>query len=152
MKDSGGIPEHLEDAWHAFIDDFEETAESYRDQGYTVVEIHPGDVVPLDDRVAFDILAPGNEFRALRELVDAFTPDEFSVYRARKGETTFAVVVAEDETNEVAVCAALFYHESRAQQLIQNAEHAGFFQVQIRPLSDDDHVVFKIDDPSLLFD
>lgn len=153
MIGSGGVPDHLADSWRAFIADLEEMADEYRDRGYSVVEIHPGDVVPLDDRVALDVLAPGSEFEALQELVDTdFDPTNFSVYRATEGPMTFAVVVAEDEENEQAVCVAVFYHLGRAEAFLANAERAGFFQVQVRPLSDDDHVVFKIEDPTLLFD
>lgn len=153
MIGSGGIPEELEDSWHAFIDDLETTAAEHRSRGYDVVEIHPGDVVPLDDRVALDVLAPGDEFDRLRSFVDAgFAPDTFSVYRASEGAMTFAVIVAEDESTEMAACVAVFYHLGRAQTFLSNAESAGFFQVQVRPLSDDDHVIFKVDDPSLLTD
>lgn len=149
---SGGIPDELIDSWEAFMEDLEETAGEYRDEGYEVVEIHAGDVVPLADRVAFDVLAPGSEFRALQSLVTDFDPDEFTVYKASEGETTFAVVVAEDNDRTAAVCTSIFYHYSIAQELIENARRAGFVQIQVRPLSDDDHVVFRIEDPDIIFE
>lgn len=152
MIGSGGIPEELTDSWETFMDDLEETADEYRDRGFDVVEIHAGDVVPLDDRVALDVLAPGSEFDALQELLEDFEPDGFSVYKATKGETTFAIIVAEDEDRPAAVCTSIFYHYSVASQFIDNAKKAGFFQIQIRPLSDDEHVVFRIEEPDLLFD
>lgn len=152
MIGSGGIPEELTDSWLAFVDDLEATAEEYREQGYEVVEIHAGDVVPLADRVALDVLAPGSEFAALQKLVDEFDPDEFTVYKAEQGETTFAVIVAEDSDRRAVVCTSVFFHYSVARQFLENATEAGFFQVQIRPLSDDEHVVFRIDEPELLVD
>lgn len=151
MIGSGGMPDEMADSWEAFMNDLDETAEEYRERGYEVVEIHAGDVVPLADRVALDVLAPGSEFRALQTLVEDFEPDEFSVFKATEGETTFAIIVAEDTDREAAVCTSVFYHWSVAKVLIDNAMDVGFVQLQIRPLSDDAHVVFTIETPEVVF-
>lgn len=152
MIGSGGIPEELTESWTAFIDDLEETADEYRDRGYDVAAIHAGDVVPLPDRVAFDVLAPGSEFDALQSLVDEFTPDEFTVFKATEGETAFVLVVTEDNELKKAVCIPLFFHHSITRSLVENAREAGLLQIQVRPLSDDEHVVFTIEDPDIVFE
>lgn len=152
MTDNGGNSSSFASSWSAFMDDLHTTAEEYRDRGYEVVEIHTGDVVALPDNAAIDILAPGDEFETLQTLMNDFEIDEYSVFTADVGSSRFVLVIAEDHDQQAAVCCPLFIHGPKSQAIKQRALAAGFIQIQIRPLSDDDHVVFTIDNPSLLFD
>ncbi len=152
MIGSGGIPEDYETQWRAFIDDLEATAEEYEARGYEVVAIHPGDVVPLEDTATLDVLAPGSEFEAARALRDDFDVDEFTVYNATEGVVRFALIVAEDHTNEAAICCPVFLREAMADEFLPALEEAGFLQINIRPLSDDDQVVLRIEEPEIVFE
>lgn len=131
--------------------DLETTAEEYREAGYEVLAIHTGDVTPLPDDLALDVLAPGDEFEELETLAEDLEVDEFAVYSAEDDGVTFALVVAKDETREVAVCCPVFFHETVAASLGDRAETAGAVNVVIRPLSDDSQVVFTLEEPRLLF-
>ena len=131
--------------------DLEATAEEYREAGYEVLAIHPGDVTPLPDDLALDVLAPGSEFEELEGLAEEFEVDEFAVYSAEDDGITFALVVAKDESREAAVCCPVFYHETVATGLGARAEEAGIVNIVVRPLSDDSQVVFTLEEPRLLF-
>lgn len=152
MNDDGGSSSVFSSSWQSLMDDLHATAEEYRDRGYEVVEIHTGDVTPLPDKAAFDVLAPGDEFEALQSVMDEFELHEYSVYKADVGSTRFVLVVAEDGEHKVAVCCPLFIHGPGGDAVGTRAKQAGFLQIQIRPLSDDNHVVFNFEDPALLFD
>ena len=83
------------------------TAEEYREEGYDVVELHPGDVTPLADG-RLDVLVPNNEFDRLRETVtDAMT--EVRVFRAQEDDVVFALAVVTDPDAAVAVCCPVYY-------------------------------------------
>lgn len=138
-------------AWSNLMDDLENTADEYRERGWDVLPIHAGDVVTLPDRVAIDVLAPGDEFETLQEMIGDFDPDNFSVYTGGSDTATFALVIAEDEDCSSAVCCPVFVMGPDVSELRNSSKQAGFVQIQIRPLSDDDSVVFRIDEPELLF-
>lgn len=151
MTLASGVPPAIEDNWLDFLDDVEVTVEEYREKGFDVADVYPGDVVPLMDRVALDVLVPGNDFEDVQELTSEFNP-EYSIYKATRGGMIFTLIVAEDPDREVAVCCPVFYSQALEQRLAPAAKKAGFLQIQVRPLSDDEHVIFRIEDPAIVFE
>lgn len=151
-----------ESAWEAVIDDAESTAAEYRESGWTVTELHPGDVTPLpagqtdedeyvDDRTGLDVLLPGDEFRAVEELVDDAEFDEYDAYTAREGPISFVVLVMKASDVSQAVVFPLYYRADRAQETLRRAREHGEMRTYLRPLSDERRVVFTQSDPDPFF-
>lgn len=162
--DVGGGEDHplagIVDRWEAVIDDMEATATEYRERGWDVVELHPGDVTPLpparggealdDDRVGLDVLVPDNEFEAVEGASSDATFDGYEAYRAQVGSVVFAVVAVEATASELAVLVPLYYRAADAQEMTKRALERGQIDLFVRPLSDDRRVVFTQDDPALI--
>jgi hypothetical protein len=151
MDQGHGVPRAVENRWEDLIDDTEATAEEYAAAGYETLTIHPGDVVVLQDDLAIDVLAPGNEYRPLTDLMEGASVDEFDVYTAEEGGVAFAMVVAVDQDAEIAVCVPLYMQLDDADELADVATAAGHVEIHVRPLSDDERVAFRLGDPELLF-
>lgn len=133
--------------WEAVIDDMEATAAEYREAGWTVIELHPGDVTVLDDDlVGFDVLIPDDEFDRLETTVDDATLDETEVFRADRGGIIFALAVVRDAKEEVAVCCPLYYDEEGATTLRKWAEQTGQIDTYVRTLTSDQAVTISHDD------
>lgn len=138
--------------WEEVIADMEATAAEYREAGWAVLELHPGDVTVLDgERYGLDVLVPGDEFRELEAFTDETTFDSYEVYRASDEGMVFALCVLEDSGNERAVCCPTYYERDRAQGLQQRAREEGVMYTHVRPLSDDRAVTFTYEDPSHFF-
>ena len=159
----GGGEDHplagLVDRWEAVMGDMEATAAEYRDEGWTVVELHPGDVTPLpparggealdDDRVGLDVLVPDNEFETLEAETEA-TFDGYEAYRAQVGSIVFVVVAIEATDIGVAVLVPLYYRADEARKMAERARDRGRLDLFVRPLSDDRRVVFSQAEPERL--
>ncbi|WP_277554795.1 DUF7529 family protein [Halobaculum limi] len=150
--------------WDDVMADMEATAEEYREAGWDVLELHPGDVTPLPnssvvgtdievDRLGFDVLLPGDEFSAVQELVEesAAEFDEYDAFRAQQSDVVFLVVVMKAEAAEKAVAFPLYYGEQQADPMLQRAETAGELRTYLRPLDDSERVVFAHHGPANLF-
>ena len=152
MNDEAGVPPALENRWEDLIEDTEATAEEYAAAGYETMAIHPGDVVVLHDDLAIDVLAPGNEYRPLTDLVAGTAVDEFDVYTAQEGGVAFALVAALDHDAATAVCVPIWVELQEADQLMVAARDAGHVHLHVRPLSNDERVAFTLEEPDLLFE
>lgn len=140
------------DAWEAVVADMERTAAEYRDAGWDVVELHPGDVETVTGTpFGFDVVVPGEEFEAVASVVDTceFTQDE--VFRNDSGGVAYALVVVKDSDHEQAVCCPVYYELENAEDLIEDTKRAGVMYTHVRPLSRDQEVTFTHDDPERFF-
>ncbi|MFC7135718.1 hypothetical protein ACFQRB_02140 [Halobaculum litoreum] len=150
--------------WDDVLADMEATAEEYREAGWDVLELHPGDVTPLPnvgtegagiavDRLGFDVLLPGDEFSAVQDLVDGADAafDEYDAYRAQQSDVVFLVVVMKASSAGEAVAFPLYYAEGQAAPLLERAADAGELHTYLRPLDDSERVVFSHRDPATLF-
>ncbi|WP_435061995.1 DUF7529 family protein [Halobaculum sp. EA56] len=150
--------------WDDVMADMEATAEEYREAGWEVTELHPGDVTPLPnvgtvgagvevDRLGFDVLLPGDEFETVRALVEeseaAF--DGYDAYRAQESDVVFLVVAMKAESAGRAVVFPLYYAEGQADPMLEGAAEAGELRTYLRPLDDSERVVFTQRDPDALF-
>ena len=99
------------------------------------------------------MLAPGDEFEALEELVERATFDTSHVYYSNEGGTRLLVVVVEGtaDDRDVAVVVPAFLAIDRTPELARQATDEGVMYTHVRPLSDDSRVTFAHDDPSLFF-
>lgn len=76
------------DGWQNVITEMEATAETYRDRGWTAVELHPGDSILVDsaERLGLDVVLPGDEYETIETTVAAYEFSDVEVFRAvRKG-------------------------------------------------------------------
>ncbi|QCJ45677.1 MULTISPECIES: DUF7529 family protein [Haloprofundus] len=163
-----------EAAWEAVVADMEATAEAYREEGWETTELHPGDVVPLsnvdigldvEDELGgdetdvseerpgwsgLDVLLPGNEFTAVEGVVEASTFDESEVLRTRENGVVLAVVVMKASGEKRAVFVPLYYDIADIAGVASAARSVGRLEVALRPLSNDQRVLFALDDPELV--
>lgn len=151
----------VEDFWEDVMADMEATADEYREAGWTVLEVHPGDVTALptasadaeSDRVGLDVLVPNDEFRAVERRVGNAAFGEYDAYHAEAGDVVFLVVAMKSEETETAVLIPLYYARSEAETMLRRAADRGEMRTYLRPLEDDRRVVFSQHDPvSLLPD
>jgi hypothetical protein len=146
------------DFWERVVDDMEATAAEYRDAGWEVVELHPGDVTPVpamldtveSEQFGLDALVPGGEFETVEGLVEDADFDAYDAYRAERGGVVFLVVAMLAEEAETAVTIPLYYRTNEAAPMLERAAEAGEMHVFVRPLSDDRRVIFVQDDPEAL--
>lgn len=144
--------------WDDVMADMEATAEEYREAGWEVQELHPGDVTPLpagddgeggflDERVGLDVLVPGNEFRPLEELVEDTTFDEYDAYRAREGGVVFVVVAMKAPDDGLVVVFPIYYRIDEADAMLSRVRERGELRTFLRPLHDERRVVFSQQEP-----
>ncbi|WP_058366276.1 DUF7529 family protein [Haloparvum sedimenti] len=150
-----GSRDRFASLWDRVEADLEATAEEYREAGWDVTTLDVGDVTPLPstrpnadrDRVGLDALVPGTQFDALRETVDDHAFDEYETYRAAAGDVTFLVLVMRDTDAGLAVMLPLFYVREEAEAWLEAAREDGETNTYVRPLTDDERVVFHHEDP-----
>lgn len=141
--------------WEETVADMEATAEQYREEGWTVLEVHPGDVAALSpgrtDRWGLDLLVPDDEFEELHRWVEAdgCRFDAFEVYRGEGGGVVYAVVAMQDIDAGRAVLFPVYYDPARASALLDAAVDEGEMRTHLRPLANDPVVTFTQTDPSL---
>lgn len=153
--EGAGLVNRVAEVWEEVVADMATTAESYREDGWEVLEIHPGDVASpdgsQDGRWGLDVLVPGDEFEALEELieVESFAFDESEVYRAARGGVVFLVVAVLDTDAGSAVLFPAYYDVDRGRSMLDRAVEAGEMRTHLRPLSVENVITFTYDDPSL---
>ncbi len=176
---SAGPPDAVLEQWEAFVDDVEATADQYRDEGWSVLELHPGDVTPQPgshdrrfdgstgggegrderqtdesdlERVGFDVLVPDDEFENLEDLVDAgFEVTRYELYRGDGDASAFALVVELDESTQQAVLVPLYYQPSDVATLSRLADERGELETHVRPLSRRRVIAFSHREPETFF-
>lgn len=134
----------VSEQWGAVIDDMEATANDYRSADWTVVELHPGGVTPLEGEHGFDVLVPDNEFNRLQTAVSGAEFDTTELYRANDGGVTFVLAVTLDTDHEIAVCCPLYYDRQTAMELSEQADSG--LTALIRTLADDQTISIDYDD------
>lgn len=141
--------------WTDLLDDAAAIAAEYREEGWEVRTVEPGDVTPIDDadhdRFGLSVLVPGSEYDALEELVerDGISFDAAEVYRRSVGGTAFAIAVERDEASEAAVVVPLYYSSGEASAVLETALERGELRIHLRPLSIENWVTFEHDEPAL---
>lgn len=146
----------VESTWGAVVEDMEATAAEYREDGWSVVELHPGDVAPMpgagsvEERYGLDVVVSGSEFEEVESVVADADFAEYDVYRAQEGDLVFLVLAMKAAETRQVVLVPLYYRVPDAEQMIDQATVEGELHTYVRPLSDDRRVVFTQDDPEPL--
>ncbi|MDS0300017.1 hypothetical protein NDI76_14820 [Halogeometricum sp. S1BR25-6] len=147
--------------WDAVVDEMEVTAAAYRDAGWAVTELHPGEVRPVPayldtggtDRTGLDVLVPAEEFETVQRLVEARSFDAHDASRVADGETVFAVVVMRDGSAAEAVAVPVYYASAAAAPMLERVDAHGELHLSVRSPSADGRVEFALENlESPLFD
>jgi hypothetical protein len=140
------------DYWERVVEDMAATANEYREDGWDVVEIHPGDVMVAteDRRSGFEVLAPDDEFdRAAAAVDDSDGLESANVFRAETEGSLFFVVALEDQSTETALLVPLQYVPGEESDFVEMVEEDGEVRTHVRPLDQRRVLTFTHDDPSL---
>lgn len=138
--------------WDDVLADMERTAAEYRDAGWEVVELHPGDVETVSGNpFGFDVVVPTDEFEEAARAVETseFTEDE--LFRNDASGVAYVLAVMKDPDRKQAVCCPIYYELDDAQDLIEDAKRAGVMYTHVRPLQRDREVTFTHDEPERFF-
>ncbi|MFP9191016.1 hypothetical protein ACLI4Q_05045 [Natrialbaceae archaeon A-CW1-1] len=142
--------------WEEVLADATALAEEYRENGWEVRTVHPGDVSPTekDERFGLSVLLPGSEYEEIESLIDDpnVSFDGAEVYQHTVGTVVYAVVIELDTTTEVAVVIPMAYSVAEFETIFEQAFEDEELQVHLRPLTIDQWVTFVHDDPSLFVD
>lgn len=159
--DQQGLPTGVIDSWEAVVSDMEATAAEYREDGWTVIELHPGDVATLTgnheriDRYGLDLVVPSDEAETVYELVEAEDAafDSCSLFKAVRAGIVFLVVAVEDETRGIAVLYPAYYDvdDEQTEEMLEVATSRGEMQTHVRNLGGERLSTFTHGDPSLFF-
>lgn len=138
--------------WEEVMEDMEITAAEYREAGWDVVELHPGDVAVLDEeQYGFDVLVPDDEFDQLEAAVSNATLNDTEIYRAEQDGFIFVLAVIFDGDNEIAVCCPLYYSSENTIELREQVEQTNQLDTIIRTLSNERAITISHDDPVSFF-
>src|SRR6056297_2744215 len=126
---SGGVPRNVlgTDGWQSVLEDMAATAESYRDRGWTTLELHPGDAVLVDtaERTGLDVLLPGDEYEDLEALVADHSFSDVEVFGAESGGIRYLLIVEQDPDAETAVFVPAYYQLSDSRDVLETIRDAG---------------------------
>lgn len=150
-KEPTASPE-FESFWSQLREDAEAIADEYRDAGWDVLLVDPGDVTPLydtDKPFGLSVLVPEPQFETVTEWIDRMAFDRSELYRRTTGPLVFLLVVEEAPDAETAVLIPAYYNHVTHDGLLAVATENDEMRVHVRALSSDDPVTFRHDDPSL---
>ena len=135
--------------WSAVIEDMEATAATYRDRGWTTLELHPGDsvLVNSEQRTGLDVVLPGPEYKELEALLDTNTFREVEVFRADSEPIVHLLIIECDPDEETAVFIPAYYDAQSRATTIESIRKAGTLTLFCRRLNNDT-VTFVHDDPT----
>lgn len=139
--------------WERLIEDMEATAAEYREQGWSAVEIHPGDVSTFSgeqDRRGFELLPPDDEFNnaaAAFDECDGFEAGE--VYRAVEGGVVYVLVVLEAPETKTALLLPAYYNHGQETDFVEMLESTDSVPIHVRPLDERRVLTFTYNEPSL---
>jgi len=153
--------------WEAVVEDAHATASAYREAGWNVVTVHPGDVAvlageartaaeqtgefePEPRRLGFDVVVPGDEFEAFRDAMADRSIEECTVFAATGSGIVYLVVVLEAGDGETAAVVPLYYDESDREALVDIARDHGLY-THVRPLQDGTVVTVEHEDSAPFF-
>jgi hypothetical protein len=145
----------LTEYWKDLAAEVAAVAAEYRDEGWEVLETHPGDVAPLPpgehDRWGLDVVVPGDELASVQELIDDAPVDELDVFRTVQGEVVLLLIAAKATAAERAILVPVYYRESDAAPVRAAARERGIVHVHLRPLTQEPIVTFSHEQPELFF-
>ncbi|WP_332897809.1 DUF7529 family protein [Haladaptatus sp. CMSO5] len=140
--------------WDAVLADMEATAEEYRENGWEVIEVHPGDSVAIADDVRYgiDLIVPSSEFEAIAAWMDneAAAFESYEVFRAGNDDIIYLLLVIRDEAAKRAICIPSYYDVRTGGDMISRAREEGVVYTHVRRLSTDRIITFTHEQAGML--
>jgi len=143
--------------WDVVIEEMAAMATEHEDDGRETVTLHPGDVTvsageEANAKQGFDVVVPGEEYDRLREAVSDLAFESYEVFRTVDQGLVFLLTVLTDTTGELAVFVPAYYPDTDVDELRVAVENSGgTLTTHVRPLDEDERVLFYHEDPSLFF-
>jgi hypothetical protein len=139
--------------WDALLADMRAEAAAYEEEGWTTLQLHPGDVTARDgsfEDLGLDVLVPDNEFDRLEPALSEGV-ERYEVYRSTAGHYVALLFVLEVVDRELAVFVPAYYsgRDEAAGTLLRKAQDNGELTLIVRTLTDD-RVELTLDRPELL--
>jgi hypothetical protein len=140
----------IREHWEDMVAEMEAIAAEYRENGWSVLELHPGDVtVVTESRRGLDVLLPDDEFERFADWAAEGAFDEHEVYRAEAG-IVFLLVVLRDEATDRAVCCPAYYAFDEVETLRGIVEADGRLATHVRNLAEE-YVTVTHEEPAEFF-
>lgn len=137
--------------WESFVGDIDDLAADYRDDGWTVHVLTPGDVTVVPDEPAIDVLLPTSEVDVVEGVVaDGMAFGHVEVYTEVREQVVFALVVLRDRPSSTALFVPTYYALGEVADLRESLGPEGALSVVLRDLPDERAVAFDLDDPDPL--
>lgn len=142
------------DWWDDLAADARELAAEYEADGWDALELHPGDVTPLDgefdDRVGLSVLVPDDEYDRLESALADADVERYDVYRRAVGDSVALLLTVETTDGTAIVWPAYYERDAPAvDSMFEQARAEGTLRVYLRRL-DQTSVVLSLDDPELV--
>lgn len=144
FEEAEGVRQH----WDEIVADMEATAAEYRERGWDVLELHPGQVRLLADPPRLDALVPDNEYDDLVGFVEDGDVDSYEVFRAEES-LVFFLLVLRNETAGRVVCLPGYYTLADGRAAV--ARVGDVLTVSVRRLRQGEFVTLTLDDPAEFF-
>lgn len=150
MTGDSVLPDAVTASWQPVVDEATELASEYEDDGWEAVVVHPGDVTAVfGEDFGLDVLAPGEEFATVSELVEDADFDRSHVYKDTGGDVAFFLTAFEATADEVVVVVPTYVRQDDHDRLVDQARAEDVVPIHVRPLSDDERVTFTVEDVDL---
>ncbi|WP_338729071.1 hypothetical protein [Haladaptatus sp. DJG-WS-42] len=141
-------PAAVAEYWETLISDMEATAKQYRDSGWSVVTVNPGQVFPDMQLPGFDILVADDEYLEAVKFTENNTVEESEVYRAET-DAVFFLAVLRDASKKKALLVPGYYPFEKGTEL---REHIGeSLTLNLNRLQRDVAVSVELHDPEAFF-
>jgi hypothetical protein len=141
--------------WDVVIEEMAAMATEYEADGWETVTLHPGDVTistgqEPNAKQGFDVVVPGDEYDRLRGAVDDRAFESYEVFRTADQGLVFLLTVLTDTDGDLAVFVPAYYPDTDVEELQVAVEKGGgTLTTHVRPLKEDERVLFYHEDPSL---
>jgi len=126
--------------WDEVLEDMEYTAEEYRDNGWSVIDLAPGDVtLTTSSEYDIDVLIPDNEFEEVLEILDrdGFQPTETDKYSAVANGLIIHQLVLKDPESKMAITFPIYFNEKPADRVVKVDDTTEPVSIGIRNLAMD---------------
>jgi hypothetical protein len=132
------------------VREMQRLAEEYEDEGWAVVQCHPGGVETLAETAGLagiEIIVPDNELEAVEEQLSEGSFESYQVYRDEYERLLFFVVAVEDTDNQTALLFCGYFDLDEAAPMYDRAGQDGELAVYLRT-GGGDYVEFAPVDPA----
>ena len=141
--------------WEDVRRDLEATVEEYREAGWTVVDLAPGDVtLTTDDQYDIDVLVPDNEFEDVLEAIEEgdYRPTETDRFSTVANGLVIHLLVVKDTRNRIAITFPIYFNERPEDRVVRIEDETEPATIGLRNLNKDFVLTIEYDSFGEFFD